>query len=47
MSEIQSDKPWWVDKEPNFARLQLAIVGRKVILGTDEVKKLEDENERN
>lgn len=36
-------RPWWADKEPNFARLQMSVVRREVILGRDEVLKVECE----
>lgn len=41
MSAIPSDVPWWVTKEPNFARLQAAICRRDVIFGLDEVLRVE------
>lgn len=44
MSAIPGDVPWWTLKEPNFSRLQAAMCRREVILGTDEVLKLELEN---
>ena len=57
MSAVPDDVPWWVSKEPNFARLQAAICRREVILGQDEVLKLplkkfrdsekDDEKEKN
>lgn len=45
MSAIPSDVPWWVKKEPNFARLQAAICRRDVILGPDEVLKVEQKKD--
>lgn len=39
-------RPWWIDKEPNFSRLQAAICRREVILGTDTVLKLEKEEDQ-
>lgn len=43
---IPDDVPWWVKKEPNFSRLQAAICRREVILGQDEVLKLEQKTEQ-
>ena len=35
---VQSDKPWWVDKEPNFSRLQMAVQRGTFIFGRDCVR---------
>lgn len=46
--KIHEDRPWWVDKEPNMARLQMAVQRGAVIFGKDHVKLLkqyEDKNE--
>jgi len=43
---IPDDVPWWTLKEPNFSRLQAAMCRREVILGTDEVLKLEQEKQK-
>lgn len=40
--KIQSDKPYWLDREPNFARLQMAIQRGAVIFGKDHVKLIAD-----
>lgn len=37
---IQDDKPYWLDKEPDFARLQMAVLRGAVIFGKDHVKVL-------
>lgn len=36
--KIHEDRPWWVDKEPNVARLMMAVQRGAVILGKDHVK---------
>lgn len=39
--------PHWIYKEPNFARLQMAVCRREVILGRDTIIKLEKEEQSN
>lgn len=39
--KIQSDKPWWLDENPNMARLQMAVCRGAFIFGKDHVKILE------
>lgn len=36
--KIQGDRPWWLDKEPNFSRLQMAVCRGAFIFGRDCVK---------
>ena len=41
----QSDRPWWVDREPNMARLQMAICRGAVVFGRDHVKVIANFNQ--
>lgn len=36
--KVNEDRPWWVDKEPNMARLQMAVQRGAVVFGKDHVK---------
>lgn len=39
---LNGDRPWWSEREPNFARLQMSVCRREVLLGRDEVMKLNE-----
>jgi hypothetical protein len=40
--KTESDIPWWLNKEPNFARLQMAVCRGAFIFGRDCVKRIEN-----
>lgn len=42
MIAIHSDRPWWINAEPNYSRLQISVVRKEVILGRDTILNLED-----
>jgi len=40
--KVHGDAPWWLDKNPNFARLQMAVTRGAVIFGKDHVRILKN-----